>query len=63
MSARGGGGSRGKGHIRTWGRGVKQGRTSTFGKIIEVQNCLVVEKLYREKSFMLAKKILGAYGS
>ena len=29
---RGGGGIRGKGHVRTWGRVAKQGWTSTSGK-------------------------------
>ena len=31
----------------TWGRGVKKGWTSTFGKKIEVQYCLVTKSFFQ----------------
>ena len=49
--------AREKGHVRTWGRGVKQGRTSTSGKKMEYgivwwwKNDKVGKAFWREKNF------------
>ena len=44
--------------MRTWGEGSNKGGRPPLVKI-EVQNCFVAKKFYREKGYLTAKKFLA----